>query len=72
MQYLLSLPDRHSRLNLPQALCDEQRPVDKHAVGGPVDLKVAEEDIRAEEGQNFVDAVVGLAVRLYVDVRAGG
>jgi hypothetical protein len=72
MQYLLSLPNRHSRLYLPQALRDKQRPVDKHAVGGPVDLKVAEEDIRAEEGQDFVDAVVRLAVWLYVDVRAGG
>lgn len=66
MTYLLRLPRRHARLDLAQTLADEQDAVDEHAVGGALDLEVPEEGIGAEEGEDLVDAVVRLAVRVDV------
>ena len=40
-----------------QAVGDEEDQVDEQAVGGPIDLKVAEERIGAEEGERFGDDV---------------
>lgn len=47
-RYLLSIPRRHSRLNLPQALTQKQYAVNQHAVRRTLDFKVAKEDIGAK------------------------
>lgn len=66
--YLLRIASTHRRPDLPEAFADEQSSVDKHAVGGAVDLEVSEEYIGTEEGEDLVDAIVGLAVGGNVDV----
>lgn len=66
--YLLRLARGHARLDLAQTLADKEDPVDKHAVGGAVDLEVAEQDIGAEEGEDLVYAVVRLAIRRDIGV----
>lgn len=68
--YLLSLPRTHRRLDLPQAIAHEQGSVDQHAIGRTVDFEVAEQDVGTEEGEDLVDAIIGLAVGS--DVHAGG
>lgn len=70
--YLLGVPRTHRWLDLPEAIADEQGSVNKHAIGGAVDLKVAEEDIGTEKGEDLVDAIVGLAVGSGVHVRSIG
>lgn len=47
--YLLSLPGTHRRLDLAETLADEERSINEHAVGGAIDLKVAEQHICPEE-----------------------
>jgi len=66
--YLLCITSTHRRLDLPEAFADEQGSVDKHAVGGTVDLKVAEQHTGTEEGQDLIDTIVGLVVGRDVDV----
>jgi hypothetical protein len=61
--YLLGLPGIHRRLDLAETLADEEGSINEHAIGGAIDLKVAEQDICSEEGQDLVDTVVGLALR---------
>ena len=70
--YLLRIASAHCRLDLPEALADKQGSIDKHAVGRPVDLKIAEQNIGTEEGQDLVDAIVGLAVGGDVDIEGIG
>jgi hypothetical protein len=60
----------HVRPDLGQAVGKEERAVDEQPVGGAVDLEVAEEGVGAEEGEDFIDDVVGFRVR--VDVERGG
>ena len=62
--YLFSIPPPHPRLNLAQNLAHEQNAVDHDPVRRALDLEVAKERVRAEEGENFVERVVGLMVRL--------
>ena len=52
-----------------QAIGEEEDAVDEEAVGGAFDLEVAEEGVGAEEGQDFVEDVVGF--RVGVDVQGG-
>lgn len=51
-------------LDLGQAVADEPDAVDEQAVGGALDLKVAEEGVGAEQGEDLVEDVVALAVRV--------
>lgn len=67
--YLLSVPRAHRRLDLPQAIAHEQGSVDQHAIGRAVDFEVAEQDVGTEEGEDLVDAIVGLAVGSDVHAR---
>ena len=62
----------HVRLHLGQAVGEEEDAVDQVAVGGALDLEVAEEGVGAEEGEGLVEDVVGLAVRVDVVGVAGG
>lgn len=57
-------------LDLGQALGDEQDAVDEQAVGGTLDLEVAEEGVGAEEGEDLIEGVV--AVGLGVGGLVGG
>lgn len=70
--YLLCVPRTHGRLDLPEAIADEQCPVNKHAIGRSIDLEIAEEDIGAEKGEDLVDTIVGLVVGRDVQVRSIG
>lgn len=65
---LLSFTGRHVRLDFPQTLADEQDAVDEHTISRAVDFKVAKQHIGTEEGDDLVDAVVGLIVRGHVGV----
>lgn len=57
----------------PHALANEKDAVDKQAIGGALDLEVAEKSVGTEEREDFVELVVGLAVRVDVqEVRARG
>lgn len=47
-----------------EALADKEDAVDEQAVGGPLDLEVAEEGVGAEEGEDLVEDVVRLRVRV--------
>jgi hypothetical protein len=60
--YLLSLPGIHRRLDLAETLADEEGTINEHPVGGTIDLKVAEEHICAEQGQDLIDTIVGFAL----------
>lgn len=42
-----------------ETVAEEEDAVDQVAVGGALDFKVAEEDVGAEEGEGFVEDVVG-------------
>jgi hypothetical protein len=55
-----------------QALGEEEDPVDEQAVGRAFDLKVAEEGVGAEEGEDFVEDVVGFGVWVDVERRDRG
>jgi hypothetical protein len=52
--YLLGFSPTHARLDLPQHLAHEQNAIDEHAICWSLDLEVAEECVRAEEGKNLV------------------
>jgi hypothetical protein len=52
------------RLDLGEAVADEPDAVDEQAVCGALDLEVAEEGVGAEEGEDLVEDVVALAVRV--------
>jgi hypothetical protein len=67
-QSLLSLARGHARFDLPQTFTDEQCAVDEHAVCRSVDLKVPEKHIGAEKRQDFVYAVVRLAVGRHIHI----
>ena len=51
-------------LDLGEALADEQDAIDEEAVGVALDLKVAEEGVCAEQGEDLVEDVVALVVRV--------
>lgn len=70
--YLLSLPGIHRRLDLAEALADEEGPINEHPVGRSIDLKVAEQHICAEEGQDLIDTIVGFALGGDVHVESIG
>lgn len=59
-----SIADTGAGLDLGQAVTDEPDAVDKQTVGGALDLEVAEEGVGAEEGEDLVEDVVALAVRV--------
>jgi hypothetical protein len=48
VQYLLSLPPAHARLDLAQHLAHEQDAIDEHAICRALDLEVAEKSVGAE------------------------
>lgn len=52
--YLLGFSPSHARLDLSQYLANVQDAVDEDAVGGSLDLEVAEECVGAEEGKDLV------------------
>lgn len=66
LAYLLSIAHAHGWLDPPQTLRDPQDSIDQHAVGGALDLKVAEESVCAEQRQRLVQDVVRFAVRVDV------
>lgn len=70
--HLLCLSGCHARLHLAQALADEQDTIDQHAVGGPLDLEVAEECIGTEKREDLIDTVVRLAIGVNIDVGRRG
>lgn len=49
LTHLLSIPPSRARLNLAQQLAHEQNAIDEHAIGGSLDLEVAEEGVGAEQ-----------------------
>ena len=55
---LLGIAPAHARPNLGQDLLHEQNAVDQDAVGGPLDLEIAEECVCAEEEEHFIQRVV--------------
>lgn len=67
-QGLLCITSCHTWLDLPQTLADEQRPVDEHPVRRPIDLKVAEQHIGPEKGEDLINAVVRLIVRRHFGI----
>ena len=52
---------------LGEAVGQEEDAVDEQPVGGAFDLEVAEEGVGAEEGEHFVEDVVGFRVRVHVE-----
>lgn len=70
--YLLSLTGVHCRLNLPEALADEEGSIDEHAIGRTIDLEVPEQHIGTEERQDFINAVVGFIVGGNIDIGSIG
>lgn len=70
--YLLGVPRTHSRLDLPEAVADEEGSVNQHAIGRTINLEVAKEDIGTEKGEDLVDAIVGLAFGCDIHVRSIG
>lgn len=67
-QGLLCITSSHAWLDLPQTLTDKQRPVDEHPVRRSIDLKVAEQHIGPEEGEDLIDAVVRLIVGGHIGI----
>lgn len=49
-------------LDLGQAFGDEEDAVDEQAVGGTLDLEVAEEGVGAEEGEDLIEGVVAVGL----------
>lgn len=65
VQHILRrLLDRGRGLDLAEAVAEEPDAVDEQAVGGALDLEVAEEGVGAEEGEDLVEDVVALRVRV--------
>lgn len=58
MTYLFSFAGIHCRLDLPETLANKQGSVNEHAVGGAIDLEVAEKDIGTEQRQDLVDTII--------------
>jgi len=56
--HLLRITGIHCWLDLSEALADKQSSVNEHAVGGAIDFEIAEQDIRAEQRQDLIDAIV--------------
>lgn len=61
---LLGIAPRGIGLDLGEAVAEEPDAVDEQAVGGALDLKVAEKGVGAEEGDDLVEDVVALRVRV--------
>jgi hypothetical protein len=59
-------------LHFGQTVRHEEDAVDEKAVGGAFDFEVAEEGVGAEEGEDFVEDVVGFGVRVDVEWVGGG
>jgi len=62
LDLLAGLARASARLDLAQAVADEPDAVDQQPVGRPLDLKVAEEGVGAEEREHLVQDVVRLGV----------
>lgn len=62
--YLLPLPLTPRFRHPPQQLPHAQDPIDQQPVGRALDLEVPEESVGAVEGEDFVEGVVGLVVRV--------
>jgi hypothetical protein len=62
--YLLSFPLAHARLDLAEDLAHVQDAVNHDAVGGPLDLEVAEKGVCAEQGEDLVERVIRLVRRV--------
>lgn len=60
------------RFDFGEAVGDKEDTVDEEAVGGAFDFEVAEESVGAEEGEDFVEDVVGFGVRVDVEWVGGG
>lgn len=71
--HLLSVPLAHATPDLTQTLADEQDAINQQSIRRSFNLEVAEECIGAEEAQDFVERVVGLAIGIDGElIRAGG
>jgi len=57
-------PRAHPRPNLPQTLANPQNPIHQQPIRRPLNLKVPEKRVRAEQAQHLVQRVVALAVGL--------
>lgn len=66
------IPQRRRGPNLGQTIRDKPDAINEQAVGGALDLKVAEEGVGAEEGQHLVQDVVALRVGVGRQVRREG
>lgn len=56
------LPHVGGGFDFGEAVADEPDAVDEQAVGGALDLEVAEEGVGAEQGEDLVEDVVGLGL----------
>lgn len=61
---ITNVPRAHVRLDLDKAFANPQNSIDQQAVGGTLDLEVAEEGVCAEEAEDLVQGIVGLGVRV--------
>lgn len=61
---LLGVADGGAGLDLGETVAEEPDAVDEQAVGGALDLKVAEEGVGAEQREDLVEDVVALRVRV--------
>lgn len=70
--YLFRLSRCHAWLHFRQTLAYEEDAIYQHAVSGTLDFKIAEERVRAVQGEDFVEAVVRFAVRVYIEFCGAG
>ena len=68
LKRFFGLPQAHGGPNLTQAIRYEEDAVDEDAVGGALDLEIAEEGVGAEEGYRLVQDIVVLTVRVDVQI----
>jgi hypothetical protein len=50
------------RADLGQAIADEPDSIDEQTIGGTLDLKVSEECVGTEEGEDLIKNIVAVAV----------
>ena len=58
----MRIPDSLARLDLAQAVAHEPDTVHQQPIRRALDLKVAEESVRTEQGEHFIEDVVAFAV----------
>lgn len=61
---LLGILDRGSWLDFVQAVAEEPDAIDEQPVGMPLDFKIAEECVCAEQRDDLVENIVAFAIRV--------